>query len=83
MRSFTFAAIRADFLHAVRRKLERRAIGRAQRRVLFRQGVLRLRHDAHEIRFGQRRQLHPNRETAPAAPESDRSACDMKCAGRK
>src|SRR5204863_438688 len=42
-----------DLLHPVGRELELRALGRDQRRVLLRQRVLGLRHDADEIGFAQ------------------------------
>ena len=71
-----------DFLHAVRGELERRAIRRAQRRVLLGEGILRLRHDAHEIGLGQRRELDANREAALQLRNQVARLGDMECARR-
>src|SRR5438105_762764 len=51
-----------DLFDAIGGELERRAVGRTESRVLFGQRVLGLRHDADEVRFSERRQLHADRE---------------------
>ena len=69
-------ASRSDVLHALvhprrharqlgdplGRELERGALGFHQRGVLLGERILRLRHDAHEVGFGERLELHPNGE---------------------
>src|SRR5436190_11509977 len=70
-----------DLLHAVGRELECRAIRRAQRRVLLGQRVLRLRHDAHEVGFGERRQLDPDREAPLQLRNQIARLGNVKCAG--
>src|SRR4051812_9872580 len=47
---------------AIWRELERRSVCGDQRGILFRESVLRLRHDANEIRFGEGLQLDTDRE---------------------
>ena len=63
-----------DFFQRVVRQHQLDAFGFQQRDVLLGQRVLRLFENADEIFHGERLQLHADRETVPAAPESDRSA---------
>ena len=53
-----------DLGDAVGRELELRAFGLDERRVLLRERVLRLRHDAHEVLLGERLELDANRKAA-------------------
>src|SRR6267378_541066 len=71
-----------DFLDAVGGEFERRAVGLAQRGVLFGQRVLGLGHDPHEIRFRERRQLDADREAALQLRNQIARLGDVKRAGR-
>ena len=48
----------------IRRELERRTLGFDERGILLRQCVLRLGHDAHEIRLSERLELDANRKSS-------------------